>query len=145
MTNTEQGWFYKLPNITDDDPGDKVQFTADFGYAANFMTLRSDKLYLDIADISSLGISNIRQGYYPLILTSDDGKDKTVYKTILFIIAAPILPPEPEPKKPCDPNCSFHLLPKLIHISQVLLLSKYHGTDLKSKERTAPKKIIKWI
>jgi hypothetical protein len=103
MTNTEQGWFYKLPNITDDDPGDKVQFTADFGYAANFMTLRSDKLYLDIADISSLGISSIRPGYYPLILTLDDGKDKTVYKTILFIIAAPILPPEPEPKKPCDP------------------------------------------
>ena len=77
MTNSEKVWSFKLPNITDDDPGDQVQLTADFSSAANFMQLRSDKLYIDIADISTLRVSNIRPGYYPIIFTLDDNKDKT--------------------------------------------------------------------
>ena len=84
-----------------------MKLTFDFGSAANFVTLNSenDNNYIEISDISSLGLTNIRPGYFPLKLNLDDGKDKVDYKTILLIIAAPEIPSAPPsiPLKICEP------------------------------------------
>ena len=92
MTNTKQSWFYKLPPIVDEDKGDVGQITVDLGFAANFATLRDGKAFIDISDISSLGLSNIRPGYFHIVFTLDDGNSKSVFKSMLFILAAPDLP-----------------------------------------------------
>ena len=92
MTNTQWSWFYKLPPIFDDDFGDVLLLTVDLGYAANFATLRDGKAFIDISDISSLGLSNIRPGYFHIVFTLDDGNSKSVFKSMLFILAAPALP-----------------------------------------------------
>jgi hypothetical protein len=94
MTNTKESWFYKLPEIVDDDFEDVVQLTVDFSYAANFATLRDKNTFIDISDISSLGLSKIRPGYFHIFFTLDDSKEKSVFKSIFFILAAPALPEE---------------------------------------------------
>ena len=92
MTNTKQSWFYKLPPIVDEDKGDVGQITVDLGFAANFATLREGKAFIDISDISSLGLSKIRSGFFPIVFTLDDGIAKSVFKSMLFILAAPASP-----------------------------------------------------
>ncbi len=58
-----------------------MQLTVDLGYAANFATLRENKAFIDISDISTLGLSNIRPGYFPIVFTLDDGKIKSILKS----------------------------------------------------------------
>ena len=94
MTNSQQNWVYKLPQIVDEDSGDVVRLTVDLGYAADFATLRENKLFIDISDISSLGLSRIHPGYFPIVFTLDDGISKSVFKSMLFIFDAPALPKE---------------------------------------------------
>ena len=105
MTNLKQNWVYELPQIVDQDSGDVVLLSVDLGYAANFATLREGKAFIDISDISSLGLSNIRAGYFPVVFTLDDGIANSVFKTMLFILAAPALPKDKELIAPtvCDP------------------------------------------
>ena len=105
MTNSKQNWVYELPQIVDEDSGDVVQLSVNLGNAANFATLREGKAFIDISDISSLGLSNIRAGYFPVVFTLDDGIAKSVFKTMLFILAAPALPKDKELIAPtvCDP------------------------------------------
>ena len=67
-----------------------MQLSIDFGYAANFATLRDNKAFIDISDISSAGSSNIRPGFYPIIYMLEDGIAKSVFKSVLFILAAPV-------------------------------------------------------
>ena len=43
MTNNQQSWVYKLPQIVDEDSGDVVRLTVDLGYAADFANLRENK------------------------------------------------------------------------------------------------------
>ena len=43
MTNSQQNWVYKLPQIVDEDSGDVVRLTVDLGYAADFANLRENK------------------------------------------------------------------------------------------------------
>ena len=106
MTNSKQNWVYELPQIVDEDSGDVVQLSVNLGNAANFATLREGKAFIDISDISSLGLSNIRAGYFPVVFTLDDGIAKSVFKTMLFILAAPALPKDKELIAPtvCDPQ-----------------------------------------
>ena len=105
MTNTQQSWFYEIPQIVDDDSGDVVKLTVDLGYAANFASLRENKLFIDINDISSLGLNSISPGYFPIVFTLFDGISKSVFKSMLFIFDAPALPKETEPvvSLACDP------------------------------------------
>ena len=70
--------------------------TVDLGYAANFATLRDNKAFINISDISSIGLSNIRTGYFPILFSLNDGIAKSVFKSTFFILAAPALPKETE-------------------------------------------------
>ena len=82
-----------------------MQLTVDLADAANFATLRADKTFIDISDISSLGLSKIRPGYFPIMFTLDDGNAKSVFKSKLFIFEAQDLIKDTDPVVPtvCDP------------------------------------------
>jgi hypothetical protein len=82
-----------------------VQLTVDLADAANFATLRADKTFFDISDISSLGLSKIRPGYFPIFFILDDGNAKSVFKSKLFIFEAQDLIKDTDPVVPtaCDP------------------------------------------
>jgi hypothetical protein len=67
--------------------------------------LRENKAFIDISDISSLRLSKIRPNFFPIFFTLDDGIEKSVFKSMLFILAAPALLKETELvfSKDCDP------------------------------------------
>jgi hypothetical protein len=50
--------------------------------------LRDNKAFIDISDISSMGLSKIRPGFFPIIFTLDDGIAKNEFKSMLFILSA---------------------------------------------------------
>ena len=91
MTNKKQSWLYKLPQIVDEDSVD-FYLTVDLGYAANFVILRDGNAFIEISDISSLKLSKIRPGFFPIVFTLEDGITKSVFRSMLFILAAPALP-----------------------------------------------------
>ena len=64
----------------------------ELGDAANFATLRDGKAFIDISDISTLGLSNIRTGYFSIMFSLNDGINDVVFRSMLFILAAPDLP-----------------------------------------------------
>jgi hypothetical protein len=59
--------------------------------------LRDNKAYIDISDISSVGSSKIRPGFFPIFYMLEDGIAKSVFKSMLFIHAVPVETKETEP------------------------------------------------
>ena len=95
MTTVSESWSLNLPKILDLDDADVVTLKADFGFAANFLTLNG-QISIDCADIKKGGSSNIRAGMYLITLTLDDKRDQVKIPFSLFVIDPPlvvILPP----------------------------------------------------
>lgn len=94
MTTISESWSLNLPTIIDLDVADVVTLKADFGFAANFLTLNG-LTSIDCADIKKGGSSNIRTGLYLVTLTLDDKRDQVKIPFSLFVIDPPpeVTPP----------------------------------------------------
>jgi hypothetical protein len=73
-----------LPAAIDDDAGDLVEVTGDFG-AAFFVKL-VDQKKLVVEDISA---SHITASFFVLKFTLSDSKSKSFFSTMLFVYDAP--------------------------------------------------------
>ena len=88
MTTVSQSWSLYLPKILDLDVSDVVNLKADFGFAANFLTLNG-QTSIDCVDIKKGGSSNIRADMYLITLTLDDKNDQVKIQFKLFVIDPP--------------------------------------------------------
>jgi hypothetical protein len=75
---------FNLPAAIDDDAGDLVEVTGDFG-AAFFVKL-VDQNKLVVEDISA---SHITASFFVLKFTLSDAKSKSFFSTMLFVYEAP--------------------------------------------------------